>query len=101
MENEILWKFVTIGYLSALSIIGIIILIMTISFSLSIKVKGETDLLPTVGFGLIYLFKLQIIGILINGITTVTNFARYSDYAKLSLFPLTIWISAFVCNFIF
>jgi hypothetical protein len=99
MENERLWKFVTVGYLSALSITGIIVLIMTISFSLLIR--GETDLLPTVGFGLVYLFKLQIIGILISGITTVTNFARYSDYAKLSLFPLTIWISAFVCNFIF
>ena len=99
MEKERLCKIVSIGYLSALSIFGILVLIMTISFSISIN--GEADLLPTVGYGLIYLSKFQTIGVLVSGITTFMSFAKYSEYAKLSLIPLAIWISTLICNFIF
>jgi len=99
MVNERLWKYIYIGYLGILTIIGILVLIITLSFSISIS--GDEDLLPTVGFAFVYLFKFQIIGIVISGITTLISFARYLNYSKLSLIPLFFWILSFICNFIF
>jgi hypothetical protein len=91
------WKIVTISYLSILSMLGIMTLYMAIVFVIAKHSTYEFD--SGAAIGIYFMFSMQFIGLILSGITTLTSYASYSDYAKFTFIPLSIWCLSFITMF--
>ena len=91
------WKILTISYLSILSVLGIMTLYLAIDYVIAEHSNYEFD--SGAAFGIYFMFSMQFMGLILSGITTLTSYARYSDYAKFTFIPLAIWSLSFITMF--
>jgi hypothetical protein len=95
--SDILGRMLFYIYFVVFLIFGIIVCIMNLQVSISLK--NEPDPNPGVAmyFEIIY---LMIFALIISGVVSTYQYARYIKTFKLSLVPLIIWVLSFVLLFI-